>query len=519
MDGLLSPRLSEAVLGSQRLPRERAFAFHLGQCTPQQVRAACAARMRVWRFAGAGATVWAGNGGRSVCVARNVLSAGSSGGYTRPVASRRQTEEESEVDMAMEDTGEITFAQRPEKRPQPRISQKQPEVEPPVGTGPASEEGRSFDSNVVGRQASSDVLSDRNLPAGAVRLRKPLRSRLSAAVGSASNSSKDRRSLGASVPIVKDSTLVNIRFSIQFHVDYGQSLRVVGSHESLGAWSIHKAPSMQWSKGDVWHVSVQLPAGSVYEYKYAVVGADSQSASLWQSGNNCVLAVTIDKEDIDVFDNWEGLPGASVISGGDVTTREKCLLSWATEMERHLKSSASSLQKVTLRLQEAQEAAQLARQESSRLRAELRVESVARRAAEQQVRELELLNRQLKAQLQEQHFLSRKVMKEALRLLTEAIEDRDDDPVDRNLDRANAALPNRTATGKDPEQLPVETPPVPPAVAGIDDRAEAENALFSKNTSQKDRIVAKPTDIANSTSNGVVEEESDRRRKGRKVIV
>lgn len=71
-----------------------------------------------------------------------------------------------------------------------------------------------------------------------------------------------------------------------------------------GLWSIHNAPNMAWSEGDVWHVSVRLPAGSVYEYKYAVMEADGQSAHLWQSGNNCVLAVSMDKEDIDVFDNW-----------------------------------------------------------------------------------------------------------------------------------------------------------------------------------------------------------------------
>ena len=34
-----------------------------------------------------------------------------------------------------------------------------------------------------------------------------------------------------------------------------------------------------------------------------------------------------------VFDNWEGQPGAAVVTAGGSATRERRLLDWANEME------------------------------------------------------------------------------------------------------------------------------------------------------------------------------------------
>lgn len=44
---------------------------------------------------------------------------------------------------------------------------------------------------------------------------------------------------------------------------------------------------------------------------------------------------------MQVFDNWESSPGASVLAGGEKTTREGRLLAWATEIESLFSSQVS----------------------------------------------------------------------------------------------------------------------------------------------------------------------------------
>ena len=56
-----------------------------------------------------------------------------------------------------------------------------------------------------------------------------------------------------------------------------------------------------------------------------------------------MLAVGHSDDDVEVYDNWEGSPGASVVAAGETTTREGRLLSWANEIEALFASQASFL--------------------------------------------------------------------------------------------------------------------------------------------------------------------------------
>lgn len=96
---------------------------------------------------------------------------------------------------------------------------------------------------------------------------------------------------------------VTVRFWLQFHVDFGQSLRLVGGCAELGNWVLASAASMEWGEGDMWNVTLDLPAGSVVEYKYVVMGAGGHAAA-WQAGNNSVLALRHAEDEVDVYDNW-----------------------------------------------------------------------------------------------------------------------------------------------------------------------------------------------------------------------
>jgi hypothetical protein len=58
-----------------------------------------------------------------------------------------------------------------------------------------------------------------------------------------------------------DTGAVPVRFWLKFHVEYGQSLRIVGGSDELGGWELRGAPAMEWSDGDLWNVSLELEAG------------------------------------------------------------------------------------------------------------------------------------------------------------------------------------------------------------------------------------------------------------------
>ena len=90
---------------------------------------------------------------------------------------------------------------------------------------------------------------------------------------------------------------------------------------------------LQWSANDMWNTIVELPAGAIVEYKYVLLENDGARAIAWQRGNNSVLAVGHADDDVEVYDNWEASPGASVVAAGGTSTREGRLLSWATEIE------------------------------------------------------------------------------------------------------------------------------------------------------------------------------------------
>ena len=63
---------------------------------------------------------------------------------------------------------------------------------------------------------------------------------------------------------------------------------------------------MEWSSGDNWVAELDLPTGTVYEYKFVVVDYGTGNPIMWQNGNNSVLVLRSSDRDVDVFDNWCG---------------------------------------------------------------------------------------------------------------------------------------------------------------------------------------------------------------------
>ncbi len=64
---------------------------------------------------------------------------------------------------------------------------------------------------------------------------------------------------------------------------FGESLKVVGSNEAVGAWDITSAPDMSWTDGNVWALDLDLPEQSDFEYKIVHVHYNGTS---WESCQN-----------------------------------------------------------------------------------------------------------------------------------------------------------------------------------------------------------------------------------------
>ena len=60
---------------------------------------------------------------------------------------------------------------------------------------------------------------------------------------------------------------------------------------TAGSWVLVEGPELKWTEGDRWHAMVNLPGGSVYEYKYVLLDNSGTNALTWQRGNNSVLAI------------------------------------------------------------------------------------------------------------------------------------------------------------------------------------------------------------------------------------
>jgi hypothetical protein len=79
-----------------------------------------------------------------------------------------------------------------------------------------------------------------------------------------------------------------VEVGVQLQTKPGQHVVLVGSHPSMGSWSLDGALPMTWTDGHVWKASIELPADSMdLEYKVrlkavqAAVATQQGSAQTW----------------------------------------------------------------------------------------------------------------------------------------------------------------------------------------------------------------------------------------------
>ena len=67
-----------------------------------------------------------------------------------------------------------------------------------------------------------------------------------------------------------------------------------------GAWQLRDGPDLSWTEGNNWRAVIELPAGTVHEYKYVLLDSHSGQALTWQRGNNSVLAIKAGEDRVEV---------------------------------------------------------------------------------------------------------------------------------------------------------------------------------------------------------------------------
>jgi len=89
------------------------------------------------------------------------------------------------------------------------------------------------------------------------------------------------------------STQLSIRFALKRKVNFGESFKLTGSHESLGNWDVSKSPSLTWSEGDIWTTDISLPPGTaaVFEFKCVLI-SESGGEPKWEKGPNHTIDIT-----------------------------------------------------------------------------------------------------------------------------------------------------------------------------------------------------------------------------------
>lgn len=120
--------------------------------------------------------------------------------------------------------------------------------------------------------------------------------------------------------------VVTVRFQIKMEVDFGDVMRICGSHESMGEWDVANALLLNWSEGNVWtSEEIELPVDGIYIYKYCVAPASNPNApSSWQSGNNQVLSLSPEDGPIlYVKDSWSGNPNETAVFSAEGVKQSK----------------------------------------------------------------------------------------------------------------------------------------------------------------------------------------------------
>ena len=178
--------------------------------------------------------------------------------------------------------------------------------------------------------------------------------------------------------VLETVQIIKVVFKIKLQAEFGEGLRLIGGHESMGSWSLARSVAMHWTPGDVWKTDpLELPVDGVYVYKYVrCTDGDASKPLGWQQGNNQVLTLSAaDAPLLEVQDNWRGDPSAASTCAPDGSRRmqlEDRLVARVRDTDRALREAQTQIAALTEELKHAKLQAKALREEA-RLGANVRL--------------------------------------------------------------------------------------------------------------------------------------------------
>ena len=198
--------------------------------------------------------------------------------------------------------------------------------------------------------------------------------------------------------VLETVQLIKVVFKLKLQAEFGEGLRLIGGHESMGSWSLAKSVPMRWSPGDVWKTDpLELPVDGVFVYKYVrCADGDAGRPLSWQQGNNQVLTLSAaDAPLLEVQDNWRGDPSSASTSAPDGSRRmqlEDRLVARVRDTDKALREAQGQIAALTDELRHAKLQAKALREEARlganvrlALKDQLRAEKKRSNILEQQV--------------------------------------------------------------------------------------------------------------------------------------
>ena len=100
---------------------------------------------------------------------------------------------------------------------------------------------------------------------------------------------------------------MKITFRLRYHTNFGQSLFILGNHESLGGGHPSRAVPLQYFAGDFWQVEIYFPDHSLpvalRDWEYVLRDADDSSVNDWGVGRFFNVNAHRDR-DVLIVDSW-----------------------------------------------------------------------------------------------------------------------------------------------------------------------------------------------------------------------
>ncbi len=101
--------------------------------------------------------------------------------------------------------------------------------------------------------------------------------------------------------------MIKVRFHINYHTAWGESLYICGDPAILGGGNPEKALEMELSGPDSWQVEVNLPTGTnEFDYYFIVKAPGKEWRFEWGQPHHFVAGIRI--KFYNIFDSWQDMP-------------------------------------------------------------------------------------------------------------------------------------------------------------------------------------------------------------------